>query len=195
MAKVQSTTGKKTDVKVVTKNATKDNTAIIVPSAPKEQKTETKKDLKVVYGVLQAKYKLPDYDALNNQFDIDTIETKEKYVAKDIAHKVFEQLENYRKIMESMLQPEMSILNMQESEFISEEMHERILDYARQLMRIDRRLLIAELENTESDYAEFIIDAYNTWQPLQKQFLIIVKHLEESWKTKRKGKQSQHYLG
>lgn len=201
MAKIASTQSKVENKDVnnasTTPTTTKDNKDVLipVPKESKEPKTETKKDLKAVYAVLQAKYKLPDYDLLNSQFDIDTIETKEKYVAKDIAQKVFEQLENYRKIMESMLQPDMSIVTMEESEFLTEEMHAKILDYARQLMRIDRKLLAAELENTELRYAEFIIDANNTWQPMQKQFLVIVQHLEESWKLKRKGKQSQHYLG
>jgi hypothetical protein len=153
------------------------------------------KDIQALYAEVQKTYKLPDFSALNADFDIDTIDPMSKHLVKELTKKMFERVELFKKILETTLQPDVSILNMQESEFLAENDHEIVADILRRLMKLDRTLLIAELENSDELYAEFIIEAAKEWPKVKKELAPVIKHMQLGWSTRHKIKQFQHYLG
>ena len=147
------------------------------------------------YAVECEKHKLPTHQSLQHEFDIEGIEADTPRLTKEVAKKVFEHIDIVRKTVEGLLQPDASILLMQEAETLAESDHEIIADLARRLMRLDRRMLRAELMNTDEEYAEFIRQAAAEWPEMKQEILPIVERMERSWINKRKGKQRQHYLG
>lgn len=147
------------------------------------------------YTVEREKHKLPEYQTLQKEFDIEGIEADTPRITKEVAKKVFEHIDIVRKTVEGLLQPDASILLMQEAETLAESDHEMIADLARRLMRLDRRMLRAELTNTDEEYAEFIRQAATEWPEMKQEILPIVERMERGWLNKRKGKQRQHYLG
>jgi hypothetical protein len=153
------------------------------------------KDIAAIYLELQKKHKLPSFEQLNSDFDIDTVDPTSKHMLKELTKKIFERVEVFKKILETALQPDVSILNMQESEFLTESDHELVADILRRLMRLDRTLLIAELENSEELYAEFINEAFKEWPKVKKELGPVFRHMQLGWSTKQKIKQFQHYLG
>jgi hypothetical protein len=159
--------------------------------------TEKKEDknIKTFYGELQKRHKLPEFDALNADFDIDTIDPESKHLLKELTKKIFERIEVFKKILETALQPDVSILNMQEAEFLTDADHEIVADIVRRLMRLDRTLLIAELENSEELYAEFVAEAAKEWPKVKKELGPVFRHMQLGWSTRQKIKQFQHYLG
>jgi hypothetical protein len=160
---------------------------------------EKAKDIKTTYTALAKQHKLPSYEELNKQFDIDTIDPESKHLEKEVAKKIFERIELFKKILESAMQPDVSILSMQESEYLTESDHETIADILRRLMLLDRTLLIAELQNDEALYADFIHQAAAEWPRIKKELAPIIGHMQQGWSTKHPLKQVHnhihHYLG
>jgi hypothetical protein len=154
-----------------------------------------KNDIKTTYAQLAKKHQLPSFDDLNKDFDIDVIEAGTKHLAKEIAKKVFERVELFKKILETALQPDVSILSMQESEYLTENDHEIIADVLRRLMKLDRTLLIAELENDDRLYVGFIKDSYAEWPRIKRELGPIFNRMLGGWSTKHKIKQFHHYVG
>lgn len=161
----------------------------------KKDLTETKEDIKTIYTVFQAKHKIPSFESLNQDFDIDSIEPETKHLAREITKKIYDRIDLFKKILESNIQPEASILNMQEAEFLTEADHTTITDLLRRLMKLDRTLLLAELENDEALYINFINEAATEWQLIKKELRPIINRMLSGWSTKQKIKQLQHYLG
>jgi len=154
---------------------------------------EEHKDIKEVYSV--AGKHLPSFDFLNPEFDLDTIDPETKHLVKEVAKKIFERLDGFKKILEMTIQPDVNISSMQEAESLTEQDHDKINDLYKRLMRLDRMLLIAELENTDNAYTQFIIDGSKEWFSIKKELEPIIKKLHECWTAKNKTKQTHHYLG
>jgi hypothetical protein len=157
--------------------------------------TEKKDEFKTLYSKLEKEHKLPSFDALNRDFDIDTIDASVKHPTKEIAKKIFERIELFKKILETSLQPDVSLLSMQEAEYLTETDHEIIADILRRLMKLDRTLLVAELENSDALYIGFIKDAAEEWPKVKKELNPVVQRMLAGWSTKHKIKQFHHYMG
>ena len=149
----------------------------------------------MLYLDVQAAHKLPDYDALNADFEIDTIDPVAKHLLKELTKKIFDRIELFKKILETTLQPDVSILSMQEAEFLAENDHEIVADILRRLMTLDRSLLLAELQNSNELYAQFIITAAKEWPNVKKDLTPIIKRMQAGWSTRTKARQFQQYLG
>jgi len=159
------------------------------------QKKDEKKTIAELYAPAARQYKLPEYDELNHDFEVDTIDPECKHLLKEVAKKVFERLDMFKKILETTIQPDASILTMQEAEFLSEADYDKVGDALRHLMRLDRTLLLAELENDEKAYAEFINEAMREWPRIKQELTPIVKRMQQGWSKPNGAKKRQQYLG
>jgi hypothetical protein len=172
------------------------STPIIIPANHILPLTASKdKALRAKYLVLQKERVLPDFDTLNLHFDIESIDPETKRIVKECAKRAFDQIDLFHKTLETLMQPDASILLMQEAEFLTETDHEKVADLARRTMRLDRRMLRAELLNTDDEYAEFLRQVTEEWPQMQKELLAILQKLEQGWSGKRKSDRQQNYLG
>lgn len=160
---------------------------------------EKAKDIKTTYGALAKQHKLPAFEQLNKDFDIDGIDPLHKHLIKEVSKKIFERIELFKKIMENAMQPDVSVLNMQEAEYLTEQDHEIIADILRRLMFLDRALLLAELQNEDTLYAVFIRETAVEWPRIKKELALIILRMKEGWSTKHPLKQVHnhihHYMG
>ena len=153
-----------------------------------EKKEKVKEvTLQNAYAEIEKKFRLPAFDVLNKDFDIDLL--------KEVAKKIFERLELFKKILETCMQPDVSLLSMQEAEFLTDSDHELIADILRRLMKLDRALLIGELENDDALYSIFVKDAAAEWPKIKKELNPVLQHMLNGWNTKHKIKQLHHYVG
>jgi hypothetical protein len=156
--------------------------------------TEKKDQKELKEHYLALKYKLPNYDSLNADFDIDTIDQPSKHLIKEIAKKIFERIDMFKKILETTIQPE-AVLSMQEAEYLTGADHEAIGDILRRFMILDRALLIAELDNKDELFVAFINDAAIEWPKIKAELLPIIKRMHHGWSVKHTIKQLHHYMG
>ncbi len=62
-------------------------------------------------------------------------------------------------------------------------------------MRIDRELLVAELENTEIAYTAFIQSASQQWDLIKPRLRPLVARLAACWQLPTAARRSPQYLG
>lgn len=162
----------------------------------KTDKTDTDKiTFEEQYKILAQDFDLPKYKEMSDEYEIDTIDAETKHIVREVAKKVFERIDNFKKILETLMHGDAGLIAMQEAEFFSEEEHEQIMSLTRKLMRLDRALLVAELENTDAAYAGFIKEAYSAWPQLKKELAPIAKKMHDGWQRPDTKKRKHNYLG
>jgi hypothetical protein len=111
-----------------------------------------------------------------------------------VAKKLFERTDNFRKILEAILQPE-GLCEMQETDALGGALNDEIALILRELMRIDRMLLAVELDNTEAAYVAFVADAHARWMAIKVRLAPIMTALERCWSQPNGARGKLHYLG
>lgn len=153
-----------------------------------------KKDIKNNYEQLRKKYPLPDFESINNEFEISSIENKE-FLLSEIRRKITERLEVYAKILESLLQPDTASLSaMHECKFIEDKEKEDIYNIYKKLMIIDRDSVIASLGG-EKENADFIKELLEDWLKLKEDIKPIIEKIRSTWKKETDIKEELGYLG
>lgn len=128
------------------------------------------------------------------EFDLDLVPKDSTRPLRDTAKRVFERVDAFRKVLETALNPD-SMLEMQESERLTEKERALIIELLAKIMRIDRAMLLAELENDESSYDSFLHEMWPVWQSLKKDLRIIITRLHASWDARKDVREQLHYLG
>ncbi|MFH0874833.1 MAG: hypothetical protein V1859_02760 [archaeon] len=151
-------------------------------------------ELKETYIKLAQKYRLPDYDALSRECDMEDIE-KSSFLLTKIRIRIIEMIDEQLKIIEGVLQPDVNLSNLCESRHITEEQKEVAYQNFKALMMLYRQSNEISLINTEEKNAEFIRDFYSKWQEIKKELKILYSILKESWKIETSIKEDLSYLG
>jgi len=153
-----------------------------------------KKDIKKDYEVLKAKYSLPDFESINNEFEISSIENKD-FLLKEIRRKMTERLEFYIKMLESILQPDTaSLSSMHECKFVEDREKEGIYNTYKKLMIIDRNSIIASFGD-EKENAGFIKKTFEEWTKLKNDIKPIIEKIKSAWEKETDIKEDLGYLG
>lgn len=151
--------------------------------------------MKEQYNQLKQKYSLPDYNCLDKEFEISTIES-EFFILRDIIEKILERLDFFSGILEKILQPDTSSLkSIQESTFFDDSDQKEILDIFKKLTIINRRSLEISLDRDEAKEAEYIGFSYKLWKEIKPKLRNHLKKLQDSWKSETNIKASLGYMG
>lgn len=150
--------------------------------------------IKEKYNELKKKYTLPDFNELNNEFEISAIENKE-FLLREIRRKIDERAEAFLKILSTVLQPETNIAEIHECREFSDEEKERVYKLYKKLMLMHDSSLLAGLSCKDDENAKFISEALREWQPVKKQMTEIVKKMRDTWKKETDIKEELGYLG
>ena len=135
--------------------------------------------LKQQYASYQAKYKLPKYEDLNREFDIDADELS--YPLRHIRKRMVETVDSYAKVLEDLMHPESGITTLYECKILDDSGKERVFMLYKKMMRLLRHSLAVSLLSSEKDDAAFIKDAYAEWLDIKKAYLPLALELEATW--------------
>lgn len=151
-------------------------------------------NIKKHYEELRRKYSLPDFNLINNEFEISSIENKD-FLLREIRRRIAEKLEIYAKILESLLQPDTaSLSSMHECKFIEDKEKEDIHNIYKKLMIIDRNSVIVSLGG-EKENADFIKKLFDEWFKLKEDIKPIIEKIKLTWKKETDIKEDLGYLG
>jgi hypothetical protein len=151
-------------------------------------------DLKKNYAVLAEKYKLPDYNTLNKEFDIEDIGETDFFLNK-IRAKIVDKIDSYLKVLEGFLQPDTTLSNLYESKYIDEDTKERVYQIFKTLMKFYRYSIEVALINDEAENANFIKSFYSAWISLKPELIELMKSLGKLWESESSIKEDLTYLG
>lgn len=150
--------------------------------------------MKESYAKLQAKYKLPEYDVINADFELYLIE-HEDFLIRSVVRKMMEKMELYAKLLEELIHPESSLSAMYECNSISAEEKKTHFRLYKRLLYYHRLALELDLQYDEQAYAKYILDFYAEWQGLRKDLIDVLASLKKSWTRDTSEKLDSGYFG
>lgn len=137
------------------------------------------KDLKKEYGVLAKKYKLPSFQEVNENFEIDKIDKETDCLLRLVRKVMMEKIVNSLSFLELLLNPMNApriYLDYIKSS-ISEDKKEIDKIYT-SLGALSLASLDLEIDYTEKKEAEMIRRIYDSWIALKPEFRKILKNMK-----------------
>jgi len=150
--------------------------------------------IKDSYAKLQKKHNLPDFDRINNEFEISLIE-KEDFLLRAVRRKMADKMGQYAKFLEDLLQPDTSFASMNEARDISDEDKQLIFELFQKLMFFSTSSVQLDLECEDAKDAEFISRLYDEWLVLKKQLHSLLEKIKLSWTMRESRSDKAEYMG
>lgn len=152
--------------------------------------------LKRDYEEIKKKYSLPDYKALNEEFDIEKLQDKETdMLLREVRRALTEKITSYLKFVEMFIAPgetPMFFLVLMKGLSISEK---KILEELyTELGKMEIKALALDNLSDDKKEADFIKHVYAKWPNIKEKFAIIFSELEKSFE-KTTLKKEKGYLG
>ena len=152
-------------------------------------------DIKKQYQELAKKHKLPDFDRLNMEFEIENID-ETGFLLRSILSKIGEKVEFFLGTLGEMLHPDSSnIYSIQEYRFFDESERKRLFDIYRMLMSWSRNSIEVSLMCDEKEEAKLINALLDEWKTLKPELIRYFRKMKESWKVDTESKEDVGYLG
>ena len=153
-------------------------------------------DIKGAYKKL--KYKLPDYDALDDEFEISFIDYKlkdEKLLMRTIRRKVNDKVIFFCRVIEGLLYPHQgNIMSMMELNRLTDADKKKVYEFYKQLMQHERESLKLDVQPDDKKSAEFINRVFAHWKAYKQEMGWVVEKMQATWHAKEKD-EGESYLG
>lgn len=160
-------------------------------------KDDKKTDIKAAYAKLAKKYKLPNYEALNQDFEIETLDDT-NFLLRNVRNKIGEKMEFCIKLLTSILQPEQNITDLQECKMFSDEQKKKIYLLYKNLMVQMRFTGVLSMASTEKEEASYLATFYAEWSAkngYRDQLRKILQTLKDSWAKGTEAEDDLGYMG
>ena len=151
-------------------------------------------DLKEKYDILQTELKLPDFDTLDNYFDISSLD-ESVFLLRSVRKKMCEKIDYFCNILDDIIHPESSFASLRESGIFSDKEKDGILESFKKLMYFSRLSIELNVKDDEQTNAVFINNFMQEYPDLQKKLIDIIIKLKESWKSAIDKKEIVGYFG
>jgi len=160
----------------------------------KDELTELKKQ----YAKIKRKYKLPEFNTLNEEFEIEKlVEKKTDFLLKAIRRRIEERTENFLKVLEGFINPNFaSMASLTLIKSFTEKEKKLVNNSYQILVGLVLKSGVLETEYNEKEEAEFIKDALKVWQEAKKSLHKLMLASEKIWRKKiEEEKKEIKYLG
>jgi len=152
-------------------------------------------DIKREYQKYAEKYKLPNYNDIDLDFEISTID-KKKFLLREIRRKILDKIDGIKDILEGVIQPDTnSFQSMYESRMFSEEERNEIYKIYKSLMILSRKATLVNLRADQKEEADFIKGMFDEWQKLKQKLIKYLSKIKENWEKETSVKEDLGYLG
>ena len=155
-------------------------------------------ELDVREAYKRLKFKLPDYDALDDDFEISFIDYKlkdDKMLMRMLRRKVDDKVIFFCRVIEGLLYPHQgNITGMMELNRLTDEDKKKIYEFYKQLMQLERESLKLDVQPDDKKNAEFINKVFGAWKAFKQEMYRIVEKMQAAWHAKEK-EEGETYLG
>ena len=159
------------------------------------EKESDLEDLKKDYKKVQEKYNLPDFVELNKDFNIERIaDTQTYFLVREVRKFMADRFSNYLRFIEALLNPvnaPMFVFSIVKS--INNEEKKKLTEIYKNLAQIEIEIIDLDIQFVEEKEAEFIKEAYNSWQKIKKDMLEIIKVIKKNWDNKDEVNGKQYF--
>lgn len=134
------------------------------------------------YAKLKKEFDLPDFDFLNKEFEIITIEP-DAFFLREIKRKIRDRLNYAADILNKMIQPETTALSdLYEYRCFDDEDKQKIFELFSRIMYLSRKIVESEFLLDEKQDAAVIREVAEKWPKIRKELVPFMKSLEACWK-------------
>jgi len=156
------------------------------------------KDFNMKEAYNKLKHKLPDFNEIDDEFEISFIDYKledDKFLLRSIRRKMNEKIIFYCRIIEGVLYPhQANIISMMEGNMFDEEEKKRVQELYKKLMFYERDSLKLDVIADEKKNVEFINNIFGLWREHNKEMKWVVEKMQKGWMQEEK-KEGGSYLG
>ena len=146
------------------------------------------------YKKLEKKYSIPSYKELNNEFELDDIDTS--FILRNVLRKIAEKLEFYVGVIGDIMQPDTgSLSSMHETRFFSDAEKAEIYTLFKKIMKVHRGIIEQVLGKTEHEQAEFLKTFFSEWKEMKPELITIIKKMKDCWDKETTIDQQIAYFG
>jgi hypothetical protein len=142
--------------------------------------------LKKNYLEIQKRYFLPDFEELNDDFNIDKVSDIEtEHLIREIRKVIVDKILNYIRLIESMLNPvnvPMFVFSVVRAMKIED--RKELAEIYKKLAKIEIELIDVDISFSEEKEAKFIKKSYKIWQEVKEKIGEIIKSVRENWDNK-----------
>ncbi len=139
------------------------------------------------------KHNLPDYDKINDAFEIYAIE-KPDFFLHNIRRRMHERLAFFARILEGVIYPNpSSLVNMQEAKFFNEEEMKKLTALYKKIVIWERKSHGLDVRSDEKENANFINLLFQEWPSIQDSMLHVLQKIETSWKKEEKSSEESYF--
>lgn len=151
------------------------------------------KELKKDYASAAGKYKLPSFEKLNEDFEIDKIEKETDFILRAIRKAVMEKVVNSLGFVEMLLNPSNAprlYLGYIQTMTVSD--REKINNIYETLADLSLSSLALEIDSNEKKEAELIAKTYEKWSLIKPDFKGIIESVKNPKATIAKKEKSYY---
>ncbi len=163
---------------------------------PKKSDDSKLENLKKEFSKLQKKYSLPSFEELNGDFGIEKASESETEIPiREIRKQISEKIYNYLRLIETLINPvnaPMSILSVVKT--LNSEDRNKLAEVYKKFVKSELQLVLTDIEFSEKKEAEFIKDAFKTWQEAKKEMLDVLGKVEKNLENKTENN-GRRYFG
>ncbi len=147
---------------------------------------ENLQKLKKQYLSLKKKHKLPDFDKLNEDFEIEKLQEHETdFLLREIRRTMVEKVSVVLKFLEIIVSPNEAspafVFAMIKE--IKPETKKNIEQLYRQLSAVEISSIALDLDYNEKSEAAFIKDQNKKWEATKKDLKALIKNFDSVWKS------------
>ena len=152
-------------------------------------------DIAKKYAELKNRFKLPDFEEMDHEFEISVIEHPQ-FLLREMVHKILDVWETPLHLLEGLLQPDTnSMNNLHEYRALDEKGKGEAYLLYRKLMVLQREAQALLVELDSKKLASFVSKALPEWKSIKTGLLIIIQKMADSWKNDSSVREDLGYLG
>ena len=162
----------------------------------KEQESENSIEiLKNSYKKLSDKYNLPSYKGLDEDFDINKVDSVEDTLLRDIRKIMFGKFASVLNFIELLLNPSNgSMFHMYMVKGINSDEKNILNKLFESLGAIEIESFSLDIDYSEKNEAIFIKESFEKWQLMKPELNKIINSIKQEWK-KSSSKKEKSYFG
>jgi len=146
------------------------------------------------YEELKKKYSLPDFEELNKEFEISTIE-HEDFLLREIRKKIADKINTMCEFFEDLLSPDNTMANLYEYKAFDDDERKKIFKLYKRVKVLEKLSLELSLNSDEANESEFINNFFNSWNKIKSEIITIIRKIKVFWEKESAKKDSEEYFG
>lgn len=151
--------------------------------------------IKEKYEEAKSKHNLPNFEQMNDDFDISKIECDTETILRDVRKAIISKFSSWLTFIETLINPSGgTMFHMYLVKSIGEKERKILSEIFSELGEIEIQAIELEIQYDEKKEAEFVNINFKKWQEMKKPLLEITGSLKDNWK-KETIKKEKSYFG